>query len=70
MILDHRFSLRQIVLEFFATRGVAKFTQSLGFNLSNALAGDIENAANFFESLGSFAKKTKAQRENFGFAFV
>ena len=36
------------VSKWFAAAWVAEFTQSLGFNLANPLAGDIENLADIF----------------------
>ena len=47
-LLALRFLIFNKVSEWFAAAWVAEFTQSLGFNLANPLAGDIENLADIF----------------------
>ena len=51
------------------TARVLQFTQRLGFNLTNALARDIELFANLFQGVVAGHLDTKTHAQHFGFAW-
>ena len=53
--------LPQIFPQLFATRWVAEFPQRFRFYLADALAGDIEIIADFFQGVVFAIHQTKAQ---------
>src|SRR6202008_2141758 len=50
--------------EFAGTRGMSELAQSLRFNLTNALAGNAEQLANFFQRPLRAALHTKAHPDD------
>src|SRR5262245_66695664 len=57
--------LVQVILEAAAAAGMAEFAERLGFNLSDALTGDLELAANFFQGAAPAIVEAEAQAQNF-----
>src|SRR5690606_1585028 len=54
--------------ESLATDGVLKLADGFGFDLSDALAGDFEDAADFFEGVGVSIADAVAEFEDFALA--
>ncbi len=52
-----------------AAAGVAQFTERLGFNLPDALAGDGEVLAHFFKRVLAAVLQTKTHLDDFFFAW-
>src|SRR4051812_7692621 len=66
VVLLYRF---EEALEFDAAGWMAELAQGLGFDLANALAGNIVLFADFLEGAGKAVRETIAQFENFAFPF-
>ena len=55
----------QIILEAAAAAGMAKLAQCLGFDLTDALACDLELAPDFFERAAATIIEAEAQAQDF-----
>ena len=72
-----RFSKRNLLLVFFAVEeafqtvaagGVTQLAQGLGFDLADALAGNIELFAHFFQRVVGVHVDAETHTQHFGFA--
>src|SRR5215472_14031924 len=60
--------LIQVILQLAAAAGVTQLAQSLGFDLTNTLAGHMELFADFFQRAATAIVQAEAQLEHFAFA--
>ena len=58
----------QKTLQVLAAHGVLQLAHGFGFDLPHAFAGDLENAADFFERVGVAIGQAVAQADDFAFA--
>ena len=54
----------QEVLQLFAAGGVSQLPQSLGFDLADPFAGDVEFLAHFLQRAGTAILNAEAQLQN------
>ena len=54
----------QKVLQLFGAAGVAELAQGLGFDLADALTGDVEFLAHLFQGAGAAVLDAEAQLEH------